>query len=346
MNIYEELKLLKEEVQKASSREALDCVFKKWREKYLLPLREQIKNFSSPEEKKKVGLLFKELQEKSQEIYQTKKDELSTWKNIYGEPRPSFLIEEEKIAYTSVNFLADFVNKLSNFLEKYNFNYYEDSEIVKVHENFDSLLIPENHPARATSDSFFLKNISKNSEGEKMLRTHNTTSTLEILKKFKGKEFKGASIGSVYRKEDNDPTHLSQFTQLDLVWVGRDLNLENLRELVEALLNDLFKDSSWSKEYVLRPSYFPFTSPSFEVDLRCNCGLLRECRLCKGSGWIEILGCGFLENEIMKKTHPNHCSLALGLGVERICMLQNSIQDIRSFYENDFTKIVKSANKF
>ncbi|ADX97627.1 tRNA ligase subunit PheS family protein [Mycoplasma suis] len=342
MTDCEELNLLKQEVLKASSREALDSCFKKWREENLLPLRKKLQNTSDKEEKRRIGLLFKELKESSQKIYQLKKEELSSWKNISCEPRKSFRIEKKEVDYESVNYLSEVMERVSNFIEKYNFDYLEESEIVRVSDNFDSLLIPENHPARATSDSFFLTSSGKKKLSEEfMLRTHNTTSTLKILEKFKGVNFKGASFGTVYRKEDNDPTHLSQFTQLDLVWVNKNLSIEELRELIEALLEELFKGFEWKKIYCLRPSYFPFTSPSFEVDLMCLCKGDEDCRLCKGTRWIEILGCGFLRSEILEKTHPNCCALALGLGIERICMIQNLILDIRSLYENNFKSIVK-----
>ncbi|AFO51629.1 phenylalanyl-tRNA ligase subunit alpha [Candidatus Mycoplasma haematolamae str. Purdue] len=333
------LNFLREEVAKATTREALDLVFKKWRESNLLPLRDQIKKANSSEEKKKLGLLLKGLQESAQLIYQEKKDSLSGWAQPFYGAR-DHLGCSGSVNYSSRNLLSELLQDVVDFIEKYSFEYLEDSEIVNISDNFDDLLIPETHPARATSDSFFL--VSKDGKERKMLRTHTTTNTLKILKKFEGKSFRGASFGCTYRKEDNNATHLSQFHQLDLVWVDQHLTLEHLKELIEALISSLLGSSIEKKEYRFRSSYFPFTSPSYEVDLRCSCSADSDCRMCKGTNWIEILGCGFLRQEILNRTHKEggQSALALGLGLERLCMIKHSLTDIRELYKNDLSKLV------
>ncbi|RAO95108.1 phenylalanine--tRNA ligase subunit alpha [Mycoplasma wenyonii] len=349
-------------IKESSSREELDSVFKNWRAQHTLPIREKIKQESSTEEKKRLGLLLKTLTEQSQKMYETRKLDFSSWNTPFYEAR-ELESQAETISpnYSSKNLLTKVFESVYNFLETNNFYFYEESEIVKVRENFDSLLIPETHPARAESDSYFLSNIEsektaifprfnkyrflKSSSESLMLRTHTTTSTLKLLRKYKGKKFLGASMGNVYRKEDNDSTHLSQFNQLDLVWVDKRLDIANLRELIENLLISLLfeKDSEIKNHYRLRPSYFPFTSPSYEVDLECNCKKAKDCCLCKGTGWIELLGCGFLRQEILEKTHSNCVAIALGIGIERLTILKYGVKDVRELYRNNFSNLVVSA---
>ncbi|AHC39831.1 phenylalanyl-tRNA synthetase subunit alpha [Mycoplasma ovis str. Michigan] len=296
-------------------------------------------------------------------MYESKKLSFSSWNIPFQEARE---INEESIDkfskpnYSSENLLSNMFEKVYQFLDKNNFYFYEESEIVKVKENFDLLLIPESHPARAESDSYFLSNADpkksaifsklkflKSSSGPLMLRTHTTTSTLKLLKKYKGKKFLGASMGNVYRKEDNDSTHLSQFNQLDLIWVDSQLDLSNLRELIENLLISLLFEKNANlkikNHYRLRPSYFPFTSPSYEVDLECNCQKSKDCCLCKGTGWIELLGCGFLRQEILEKTHSSYVAIALGMGIERLTILKYGIQDVRDLYRNNFSSVVNTV---
>ncbi|WP_245529179.1 phenylalanine--tRNA ligase subunit alpha [Candidatus Mycoplasma haematominutum] len=300
----------------------------------LVPLRSRIFQSRMVEEKKTLGLQFQEISKFAQNLYDDRKRKLSAWAQPFYHARECAVKENRQLLHQSNNLFGELITDIFRFLQSYNFSLFEESEIVKVSSNFDSLLISPEHPARASSDSFFLDDIRPIKYGEPMmLRTHTTTSTLKLLDRNKGVSFRGASVGSVYRKEDNNSTHLSQFTQLDLVWVDQSLTLSDLRNWIETLLFELFKTEA--RNYRLRLSYFPFTSPSYEVDLSCTCKLEKQCSLCKGTGWIEILGCGFLRKEILEKTHPGKVSIAAGLGLERIAMVKFRLSDIRDLYKND-----------
>ncbi|KMZ96219.1 hypothetical protein PVNG_02357 [Plasmodium vivax North Korean] len=182
------------------------------------------------------------------------------------------------------NLICSTVYDALSFIIGGKFIYLESSEIVSVKENFSDLLIPEGHQARENSDTFFLTKIGSDEDEELILRTHATTNTIKALQRSKGEEFRGASIGAVYRKEDNNTTHLSQFTQLDLVIVQKKVSMEEIREIIEDLLGSLLGSKFDGINYLMRESFFPFTHPSYEVDIECRCQKNRECKLCKGDG--------------------------------------------------------------
>ena len=189
-----ELEILKElelKFKESSSREELDSVFKAWRAQHTLPIREQIKKTNSKEEKKELGLKLKELTEKSQTLYEARKLDFSSWNIPFFEVRGGEETTEFKANYSSRNLLSEVFESVYQFLESNNFYFFETSEIVQVKENFDRLLIPESHPARAESDSYFLSKAQSGSWFHRyrflsseplMLITHTTTSTLKLLR--------------------------------------------------------------------------------------------------------------------------------------------------------------------
>ena len=182
--------------------------------------------------------------------------------------------------------------------------------------NFDMLNIKKSHPARQMHDTFYL-------EGKKnVLRTH--TSPVQIRSMLDSKlPIAFTSAGKVYRKDD-DSTHLPMFHQVEGIYVDEDITFANLKDLIHQILNKLFGDSIQIR---FRPSYFPFTEPSAEVDI-----------LSESGNWLEILGCGIVNPLVLEncKIDSNKYSgLAFGLGVERIAMLKYGVNDIREFYKSN-----------
>lgn len=206
----------------------------------------------------------------------------------------------------------------------------ETNEIENEWYNFDKLNIEKGHPARKKTDTFYFS--------EKiLLRTHTSNSEIRIMKKNKNKEenLKIISIGKVYRRDEDDATHTHQFTQLELFSISEESSLIELEKMIKLFIEKIFGKN---KSIRLRSSYFPFTEPSFEVDLECEiCKKEKKCSICKKSGWIEIMGAGLFRNNILhdlgykKETK----SFALGMGIERILMIKYGIKDIRQFYIND-----------
>ncbi|WKX02195.1 phenylalanine--tRNA ligase subunit alpha [Candidatus Mycoplasma mahonii] len=188
------------------------------------------------------------------------------------------------------------------------------SEIETNEYNFERLNIPEHHPAREMQDSLYINN-------DLLLRTHNTGFTARELEENKNQSFSHFTIGKVYRNDEDDQTHSHQFMQADLVSVGY-LSFPNLIWTLKSLMSYVFEDEI---EIRLRPSYFPFTEPSVEVDIKYN------------EKWIEVLGAGMLHKKVFDAANYNNDmnGFAAGIGIERIAMIKYGINDIREFYKND-----------
>lgn len=194
--------------------------------------------------------------------------------------------------------------------------------------NFEALNIPKDHPARDMQDTFYIeKNI--------MLRTHTSPVQIRAMLAKKVPPLKIMSFGRVFRK-DEDVTHSPMFHQIEGLYVDEKVSLSDLKGTLETFVTSIFgKDASIR----LRPSFFPFTEPSIEVDVSCFlCKIDSTCKICKGSGWIEILGAGMVDPEVFhacKYDSERYSGFAFGLGIERIAMLKFGISDIRLFFEND-----------
>ena len=212
-----------------------------------------------------------------------------------------------------INQTKDFLLKL---LSEIGFKEIIGPEIESEEFNFDMLNIRKSHPARQMHDTFYIEN------KKKVLRTH--TSPVQIRSMLKSKPpFAFSSAGKVYRKDD-DATHLPMFHQIEGIYVDREVTFSNLKDLIHQILHNLFgKDV----EIRFRPSYFPFTEPSAEVDILSDNGK-----------WLEILGCGIVNPVVLKNCNidpENYSGLAFGLGVERIAMLKLGVDDIREFYKSN-----------
>ena len=212
--------------------------------------------------------------------------------------------------------IEEMKNKLVNIMQSLGFSYVEGPEIETEENNFDMLNIKKNHPARQMHDTFYVENRSF------VLRTH--TSPVQIRSMLKlDPPISIASAGKVFRKDD-DSTHLPMFHQVEAICVDENINFSNLKYLIFEICSILFgKDV----EIRFRPSYFPFTEPSAEVDIKSENGK-----------WLEILGCGIVNPIVLDNCNINSSKfsgLALGMGVERIAMLLNNVNDIRDFYKSN-----------
>ncbi|MDO4732245.1 MAG: phenylalanine--tRNA ligase subunit alpha [Bacillota bacterium] len=201
--------------------------------------------------------------------------------------------------------------------------------------NFEALNLPKDHPARDMQDSFYFS-------PNMLLRTHTSPVQARTMEKMQGSlPVKIISPGVVYRRDD-DATHSPMFHQLEGLVIDKHVTFADLRGTLLAFARQMFGPE---REVRLRPSYFPFTEPSAEVDISCfNCGGA-GCRLCKGSGWIEILGSGQVHPRVLEMSgyDPEQCSgFAFGMGIERVAMLKYGITDLRLMFDND----VRFLNSF
>jgi len=202
----------------------------------------------------------------------------------------------------------------------------EGPEIEQDFYNFEALNIPKDHPARDMQDTFYVSD-------DLVMRTH--TSPVQIRSMLKQEPpLRVIAPGTVYRR-DSDITHSPMFHQIEGFLVDKNVTFGDLKGILTHFLTSFFGDKLGVR---FRPSFFPFTEPSAEVDIACVMCSGHGCRVCKGTGWLEILGCGMIDPEVFKSVHydaEQFSGFAFGMGIERIAMLKYGVSDLRLFFEND-----------
>jgi phenylalanyl-tRNA synthetase alpha chain len=209
------------------------------------------------------------------------------------------------------------------------FSVEEGPEIEKDYYNFEALNLPKDHPARDMQDSFYItEDILMRSQTSpvqaRTMEAHEPNSPIRMI-----------APGRVYRRDDYDATHSPMFTQVEGMVIDKGISLADLKGTLETFLKQTFGPKVKVR---FRPSFFPFTEPSAEVDISCVMCKGKGCRVCKGTGWLEILGSGMIHPNVLKMSgyDPEQVSgFAFGMGVERIAMLVYGIDDLRLFYDND-----------
>ncbi|MCP1145521.1 phenylalanine--tRNA ligase subunit alpha [Lysinibacillus endophyticus] len=204
----------------------------------------------------------------------------------------------------------------------------EGPEVEKDYYNFEALNLPKGHPARDMQDTFYITE-------ETLLRTHTSPVQARTMEAKKGEPIRIICPGKVFRRDNDDATHSHQFMQIEGLVIGENIRMSDLKGTLDALAKRMFGEE---REIRLRPSFFPFTEPSVEVDVSCHkCGG-KGCNVCKQTGWIEILGAGMVHPNVLEMAGYDSKKLsgfAFGIGAERIAMLKYGVDDIRHFYTND-----------
>ena len=283
------------------------------------PITEAMKSLASlsPEEKPKKGAEINQVKKQIETLLETRKEEIS---NLELNEK----LETEKIDVTlpsrpkmkgSLHPVMNTIDEISTIFHGIGFDVADGPEIEDDFHNFTALNIPESHPARAMHDTFYVNK-------EYVLRTHtspvqirymeNNTPPIQII-----------SPGRVYRV-DSDATHSPMFHQVEGLVINEDVNFANLKGVVQSFLQSFFEDENLTIRF--RPSYFPFTEPSAEIDMSWN------------DGWLEIGGCGMVHPNVLKHVNIDsemYQGFAFGLGVERLTMLKYGINDLRHFFNHD-----------
>jgi phenylalanyl-tRNA synthetase alpha chain len=228
-----------------------------------------------------------------------------------GHIHPSTIVQQEvEDAFTSMGFTI-----------------YDGPQLESDYYNFTALNIPEDHPARDTQDTFWL-------EQNWLLRTHTSNLQVRMLEKH-GAPFRGIFPGRVFRYEATDASHDHTFFQLEGLMVDKDINIGNLISTMKALLSAVFNTDV---DVRLRPGFFPFVEPGFEMDIKCLVCEGKGCSVCKQSGWVELMPCGMVHPKVLKAggIDPNEYSgFAFGLGLTRLVMMKYRIDDIRLLESGD-----------
>ncbi|RKD23817.1 phenylalanine--tRNA ligase subunit alpha [Ammoniphilus oxalaticus] len=214
----------------------------------------------------------------------------------------------------------------------------EGPEVETDYYNFEALNLPKDHPARDMQDSFYITE-------DILMRTHTSPNQARVMEAKQGEApVKILCPGRVYRRDDDDATHSHVFTQIEGLVIDENIRMSDLKGILLFFAQEMFGSDV---EIRLRPSFFPFTEPSAEVDVTCAVCHGTGCRVCKDTGWLEILGSGMVHPKVLEMSgydSEKYTGFAFGMGVERIAMLKYGIEDIRHFYNNDL-RFLKQFNR-
>lgn len=285
----------------------------------------------SNEDKKEYGKLLNEVRTYFNEKFNSISDKLKSdeIREKLKKEAIDVTLPGTKIKNGSKHPLNMVIEEIEDLFVSMGFDVVEGPEIEDDLHCFERLNLPKGHPARDMQDSFYITD-------ELLLRTHTSPVQARVMESNKEKgPIRIICPGKVYRKDD-DATHSHQFTQIEGLVIDKNISLADLKGILEVLAKKLLGDNVNVR---FRPSYFPFTEPSYEVDVSCfKCGG-KGCSLCKDTGWIEILGSGIVHPNVLRDSGYDpevYTGFAFGLGIERVAMFKYGIPDIRLFYTNDY----------
>ncbi|WP_017473356.1 phenylalanine--tRNA ligase subunit alpha [Amphibacillus jilinensis] len=285
----------------------------------------------SPEERPVIGELANKVREAITEALDTKKQNLE--EAALNEQLKSETIDVtlpgRPVQVGGSHLLTDIVTEIEDLFIGMGFEVREGPEVETDYYNFEALNLPKDHPARDMQDSFYITE-------ELLLRTHTSPVQARTMGEYKGnKPVKMICPGKVYRRDTDDATHSHQFTQVEGLYVDKDVRMSDLKGVLNQFAKQFFGEE---REIRLRPSFFPFTEPSVEMDISCKVCHGEGCSVCKKTGWIEILGGGMVHPDVLEMAGYDpevYSGFAFGMGPERIAMLKYGVDDIRHFYTND-----------
>ena len=291
----------------------------------------------APDQKKLMGQLINELKNKAEqklESYKEKFESVVSIGNTFDLSRPA-----EPIKLGSRHPLSIVRNEITSIFSRLGFTVSDGPEIEDDWHNFSALNFPQEHPARDMQDTFF---IHKNPDIA--LRTHTSSVQVRVMENTKP-PICTISPGRVFRNEAISARAHCIFHQIEGLYVDKDVSFIDLKQTLLYFAKEMFGEKTKIR---LRPSYFPFTEPSAEMDISCNICGGKGCDVCKYSGWVEILGCGMVDPNVFTNCGIDsnvYTGFAFGMGIERITMLKYEIKDLRLFFENDirFLKQFSSA---
>ncbi len=296
------------------------------------PLAEIMKGLANAtiEEKKTIGASSNQAKQEIELAVSKKREELE-------ENAINAQLEKEAIDVTlpgyeindgSIHPLNQVIEELEDIFIGMGYSIAEGPEVEVDVFNFEMLNVPKGHPARDMQDSFYINDAV-------LMRTQTSPVQVRTLLEAEGKPVKIVCPGKVYRRDDDDATHSHQFMQFEGLVVDKNITMSDLKGTLKLLMKKMFGEN---REIRFKPSYFPFTEPSVEVDVSCfKCGG-KGCPMCKHTGWIEVLGAGMVHPNVLKGAGYDpkvYRGFAFGVGIERVTMLRHGIDDIRNFYIND-----------
>jgi phenylalanyl-tRNA synthetase alpha chain len=305
------------------------------RKSFFNSLMKELKNLSK-EDKKELGSLANQVKEEIRNSLEKTKQKLKE-KEMDNKSNLDVTAPGKKRHIGHLNVLSQTQRKIESIFVSMGFEIADGPEIENEWYNFDALNIPSDHPARDLWDTFWIKQEAtlKNGQKSKLLaRTHTSNAQVRYMEKNKP-PFKIVIPGKAYRYEATDANHEHSFGQFEALVVGYEVNTANFKDIAEKFFSAYFEQDT---EIRLRPSYFPFTEPSFEFDISCTVCKGKGCSTCKESGWLEIGGCGMVNQRVFQAAgYPKnkYQGFAWGFGLERLALMKHRISDIRFFRSGD-----------
>ena len=283
----------------------------------------------SVEEKKVMGPLLNQTKRELEEAFSKKIEEINNHIDYdFDETLPVYAKTGSLHPVTLV------IKDMTDILKRMGFTVVSGPEMETEYYNFEALNIPKDHPARDMQDTYYLSN------GD-LLRTHTSPNQVRAMQKY-GAPLKVCAPGRVFRNEDMDANHETTFFQLEGMVIDKGVSISNLIYVMRSLLSETFKKDVRVR---LRPGFFPFTEPSFELDCSCLMCDGKGCPTCKGAGWIEFCGCGMIHPNVLRESGidpEEYPGFAFGFGVTRLAMMKYKIGDIRVLNSGD----VRALNEF
>ncbi|WP_270789323.1 phenylalanine--tRNA ligase subunit alpha [Enterococcus diestrammenae] len=286
----------------------------------------------SAEERPKVGAFANEIRDELTAAIATKKAELeaAALDLALAKEAIDVTLPGKQIPQGNRHVLTQILEEIEDIFVGMGYQVIEGNEVESDHYNFQRMNLPKDHPARDMQDTFYISN-------EVLIRTHTSPVQARVMEKhdFSQGPLRMISPGKVFRRDTDDATHSHQFHQIEGLVIDKNVTMADLKGTLEVMMKKMF---GADRKIRLRPSYFPFTEPSVEVDVSCfKCGGA-GCNVCKHTGWIEILGAGMVHPDVltMSGIDPEvYSGFAFGLGPDRVAMLRYGVNDIRNFYQND-----------
>ena len=282
-----------------------------------------------PEEKKALGMAANTVKSEIDSLIKEKKAEIKEKEReeVFKSEVIDVTEPGKEVKVGVKHPITQTIDEIVDIFKSMGYSVYEGPDVDTVYNTFDALNSPETHPARDLSDTFYIN-------PDVVLRPHTSAGQIRAEKELPT-PYKILIPGRTYRCDTPDATHSHTFHQVEMMVIGEDITMADLKGTLDLMAKKLFGPETKTK---FRPHHFPFTEPSAEMDVSCfKCGG-KGCPVCKGSGWIEILGCGMTHPHVHRAggiDTEKYTGFAVGMGVERIAMLKYGIDDIRLLFEND-----------
>ncbi len=330
--MIDKVQALKEEIQafKANKQEELETFRMKFisRKSDISVLFEGMKSLSV-EEKKKLGPALNQLKQSAQERFKELIGIVESTKTASEGSHMDMTLPPIGATIGSMHPLSAIKNRIIEIFERIGFNVADGPEIEDDWHNFSALNFPENHPAREMQDTFFVER-----DPDIVLRTH-TSNVQTRLMENNQPPLRSIMPGRVFRNEAISARAHCIFHQVEGIYIDKNVGFADLKQTIFHFAKEMFGKHTKIR---FRPSYFPFTEPSAEVDISCNICQGKGCNICKYTGWVEIAGSGMVDPNVLSNCDidpEEYTGFAFGMGIERITMLKYQIKDLRLFTEND-----------